>query len=98
MPNVILASASPYRRALMARLQIPFECLAPEIDERVRPDETPAQLVRRLAREKSAVIAREHPTAVVIGSDQVAVMGEKIVGKPGDHAAARPPAPGFRRR
>ena len=87
-PNVILASASPYRRELLARLQIEFDCMAPEIDESARPGEAPPELVRRLARLKCDAVAGDHPQALVIGSDQIAVRRGEIVAKPGDHAAA----------
>jgi septum formation protein len=87
-PSLILASASPYRRALLERLELPFRQRAAEIDESPRPGESPADLVRRLARSKAEAVARAEPGAVVIGSDQVAVRGDEILGKPGDAAAA----------
>lgn len=87
-PTLVLASASPYRRALLERLQLPFRQRPADVDETPRPDETPAELVRRLARSKAEAVARAQPGAVVIGSDQVAVRGEEILGKPGDAATA----------
>jgi septum formation protein len=81
--TLILASSSPYRKALLARLGLPFEVCSPEIDEGPRPDEPPAELAARLAREKAASVACRFPQAVVIGSDQVAVHRGRIIGKPG---------------
>jgi septum formation protein len=86
--KLILASSSPYRRELLARLKIPFTALSPDIDESARPNETPPQLVGRLAAEKARKIATAHPDALVIGSDQVAVYDGVVVGKPRDHAEA----------
>jgi len=87
-PTLILASSSRYRRALLARLQIDFSCLSPDIDESALPDEAPTQLVERLAIEKARVIAEQHPDAYVIGSDQLATINGTILGKPGNHATA----------
>ncbi|GLR25894.1 Maf-like protein [Limnobacter litoralis] len=86
--QVILASSSKYRRELLERLRIPFNCFSPEIDESVLPNETPLQNCIRLAREKAGVIARENPAAVVIGSDQVADVNGKAISKPGTHDKA----------
>jgi len=86
---LILASSSPYRRALLRRLNLPFSVESPDIDERPRPDETPLDLALRLAGEKAAVIAARHPGALVIGSDQVAVFEGAPIGKPGSFEAAR---------
>lgn len=87
-PTLVLASASPYRRALLERLQLPFQQRPADVDESRRADETAAELVRRLARSKAEVVARGFPGAIVIGSDQVAVRGEDLLGKPGDAAEA----------
>ena len=87
--QLILASGSPYRRLLLARLNVPFEVCSPEIDESPLGKERPLDLVRRLADQKSATVAGRFPAALVIGSDQVAVCGERIVGKPGSAARAR---------
>jgi septum formation protein len=81
--TLILASSSPYRKALLARLALPFEVCSPDTDEGPRPGEPPAELVVRLAQEKAASVARRFPQAVVIGSDQVAVHRGAIIGKPG---------------
>jgi len=81
--GLILASTSPYRRALLGRLGVPFECVAPETAEARIDEEPPEELVRRLARLKAEAVAARYPKAVVIGSDQVAVRGKEILGKPG---------------
>ena len=73
---------------LLRRLGIPFDAIAPEIDETVGTHESPADLVARLAFEKADVICQRFPAVMVIGSDQVAVFDGKILGKPGNHAAA----------
>jgi len=83
--KLILASSSPYRRELLARLQIPFEIVAPEVDETPHPEESALALVERLAKEKARAVATGRPAALVIGSDQVAVHNNVIVGKPRDH-------------
>jgi septum formation protein len=88
VPRLILASSSAYRRALLGRLRLPFEAIAPHIDETPLPDEAPQDTALRLAREKAAAIARLHPGALVIGSDQVATLDGAQIGKPGDHARA----------
>jgi hypothetical protein len=82
-PRVILASTSAYRRGLLARLGVPFECLPPGCDERRLAEEPARALAERLARLKAEAVAALHPDAVVIGSDQVAVRGPEILGKPG---------------
>lgn len=85
---LILASSSPFRRELLQRLGLPFQCISPDVDESPLVDESPQQLVERLALSKANAISEKHPQAVVIGSDQVALHGDKIVGKPGSHAQA----------
>jgi septum formation protein len=87
-PRLILASSSAYRRELLQRLRLPFEAIAPDVDETPRPDEAPAATALRLARDKAAAIAARHPDALVIGSDQVATLDGAQIGKPGDHANA----------
>ena len=87
-PRLILASSSAYRRELLGRLQLPFEAIAPDIDETPLPGETPEATALRLARDKAAAVARAHPGALVIGSDQVATLDGAQIGKPGDHARA----------
>ena len=87
-PALVLASASPYRRALLTRLGLPFTPVAADIDESLRHGETPADAVMRLARAKATAVLADHPGALVIGSDQVAVRGDEILGKPGNAARA----------
>jgi septum formation protein len=86
--KLILASSSPYRRELLARLKIPFEVVLPEIDETPRAGETPQALVERLSVEKAQAVAAGVSGALVIGSDQVAVYNGTIVGKPHSHDRA----------
>lgn len=88
MSRIVLASTSPFRRALLQKLGLPFEVDAPAVDETRQPGESPAELVGRLAREKARAVAIRHPDALIIGSDQVAVLDATVVGKPGDHATA----------
>jgi septum formation protein len=87
-PTLILASTSPYRRELLSRLRLPFEVMAPEVDERALPGEAPPALALRLALAKARAIATRQPRAVVIGSDQVADLRGEALGKPGTHARA----------
>ncbi|RMH47883.1 MAG: septum formation inhibitor Maf [Gammaproteobacteria bacterium] len=86
--RLILASSSPFRQMLLAKLQLPFEAQAPEIDEQPQANEPPESLVMRLGSEKANAIARVNPDAWVIGSDQVAFHRGQIIGKPGSRAAA----------
>ncbi len=86
---VILASSSPYRRRLLARLQLPFQCESPGVEELPLEGEGAAERARRLALEKAEAVAARHPTALVIGSDQVASIDGLIIGKPGGFDAAR---------
>ena len=88
MPRLILASTSPYRRDLLARLQLPFEAVAPEADETPLPNEAPAATAERLAVAKAQAVADRFPDALIIGSDQVAHLGETRFGKPGTRARA----------
>lgn len=86
--RLILASSSPFRRELLARLMIPFEVVIPDVDETVRQGELPQALVERLAIAKAQAVGAKHPQALVIGSDQVAVHAGEIVGKPHTHERA----------
>lgn len=86
--QLILASTSTYRRQLLERLHLPFTVIASDVDEAALPEETPEQLACRLALAKAQVVARQHPDAVVIGSDQVADLNGQPLGKPGTHARA----------
>lgn len=85
---LILGSTSRYRRELMTRLNLPFDTDAPQVDETPRPGEAPEALARRLALAKARDVARRHPGAVVIGSDQVADLDGQPLGKPGNHERA----------
>ena len=83
MSRIILASSSPFRKELLSRLQVEFDTSSPDIDESQLPGETPSELVQRLARSKASIIAEKALDCIVIGSDQVAVCEDKILGKPG---------------
>lgn len=87
-PALILASTSRYRRELLERLRLPFEVVAPQVDEAPLAGEVPAALAERLALAKADAVAALHPQAVVIGSDQVADLDGQAIGKPGDHDRA----------
>lgn len=89
MLPLLLASSSVYRRELLARLRLPFVCSSPDIDESHRPGESALDLVKRLARGKALALAGSHPAHLIIGSDQVAVLGERILGKPHTFENAR---------
>ncbi|MNZ27282.1 Maf-like protein YceF [compost metagenome] len=82
MLPLILASSSPYRRELLQRLRLPFTCASPDIDESPLPGESAEQLVRRLAEAKARALACHYPEHLIIGSDQAAVQGPTILGKP----------------
>lgn len=86
---LVLGSTSAYRRELLQRLGLPFEVAAPHVDEAALPGEPPSQLALRLALAKAHAVADRFPQAVVIGSDQVAQLGEQALGKPGTHERAR---------
>ena len=88
-PALILASTSIYRRALLERLKLPFTVRQPGVDETAVRGETPLARAQRLALAKAGAIARQEPTAVVIGADQVAACNGQILDKPGDAATAR---------
>ncbi|HKL52359.1 MAG TPA: nucleoside triphosphate pyrophosphatase [Wenzhouxiangellaceae bacterium] len=87
-PPLILASSSPYRARMLDRLGLPFSTATSGIDETAEPGETPEALVRRLALGKAQHIAPRHPEALVIGADQVSVLGDEILGKPGSRERA----------
>lgn len=83
-PLLVLASTSPYRRELLSRLGVAFSVCAPDVDESPHTGESPADLVRRLAEAKALAGAAQQTTAaLIIGSDQVAVVDDVILGKPG---------------
>ena len=86
--KIVLASTSRYRRELLQRLQIPFSTANPNLEEAALAGELPEAMATRLATAKALAVATGHPDAVIIGCDQVAVSGGKIVGKPGNHENA----------
>lgn len=89
MPQkLILASTSPYRRELLARLGLPFEVANPQTDESALAGEMPEALALRLSEAKAKAVAEAYPDALIIGSDQVATVGGQIYGKPGTHERA----------
>lgn len=89
MSELILASTSPYRRSLLERLGVPFTARPPQAPEDTLPGELPPDRALRLAVAKAQAIASHRPDAVVIGSDQVAALGSRILDKPGDAARCR---------
>ncbi len=88
MRSIVLASTSPYRRQLLARLRVAFEIDAPAVDETPLPLELPRAIAQRLARNKALAVEPRHRDAIIIGADQVADDDGQPLGKPGDHAAA----------
>ncbi len=82
MTRLILASSSPYRKELLERLHLKFECISPNIDESSRENEQPGAYVQRLALEKAAEIGKTHADSLIIGSDQCCVNNNIILGKP----------------
>lgn len=86
--QIILGSTSPYRKELLRRLGLTFESAAPDIDETRLADEIPQALVARLAEEKAKAVAGNYADALIIGSDQVAVLNNEVLGKPGNHKKA----------
>jgi septum formation protein len=87
-PPLIQASTSPFRRALLERLKIPFTTAMPNVDETMQPEETPRDMVLRLATAKARSVAPAHPHALVIGSDQVACIDGRVLGKLGERVRA----------
>jgi septum formation protein len=89
--RLVLGSTSLYRKQLLERLGIPFTVAASNVDEEPLPGETPLDLVNRLARAKADAVAKRQTKALVIGSDQLAVCGREVLGKPGsgDRAIAQ---------
>lgn len=89
MPPLILASTSRYRRALLERIAPAFEALGPGVDEAPVAGETPRARAERLSLAKARAVAELHPHAIVIGSDQVAAVGDLVLDKPGDAPSCR---------
>ena len=86
--SIVLASTSPYRRDLLARLRLPFEVRAPAVNEAARPGEAARETALRLAQAKARAVAPDCPAALIIGCDQVAVLEGVSLAKPGSHANA----------
>lgn len=86
--KLILGSSSPYRRQLLQRLGVEFTCISPDIDESAHEDETPHQLVQRLSLKKAEAVAAQVKDALIIASDQVAILDGDIIGKPNNHENA----------
>src|SRR5262245_22045571 len=86
---LILASTSPYRRALLERLGVPFEVASPGVEESPVVGEIPRDRASRLSLAKARAVAERHRGAIVIGSDQVAALGARVLDKPGDEATCR---------
>lgn len=86
--TLILGSTSPFRRSLLEKLQLPFITDKPDINETRRENESATDMVARLSLEKAQYVAAAHPNALVIGSDQCAVLDDQVLGKPNTHANA----------
>lgn len=86
---LILASSSSYRRLLLERLQLPFKAIAPSVDETFKPEESPQASAVRLSIEKARAVSEDFPDALVLGSDQVAALGDQRLHKPGTPSNAR---------
>lgn len=85
---LVLGSTSPFRRKILKKLNLHFETAAPDIDESAKNNENPQQWVLRLAQEKAKAVAAQFPRHLIIGSDQLAVVNDVVLGKPGDHEIA----------
>lgn len=86
--RLLLASTSPYRRELLNRLRVPFQVAAPNLDESPAPGESPSALASRLAHAKATALLASNPDAWILGSDQVAAVGQRLLGKPGGQPQA----------
>lgn len=87
-PPLILASSSPHRRGLLDRILTEYQTVSPDVDESRESDEGPLEQAVRLARTKAEAVASTHTRQLVIGADQLAVLGRRVLGKPGDHQHA----------
>lgn len=85
---IVLASSSPYRRSLLDRFLDDFETVSPGVDESPQPGMSPEALAAHLARSKAEAVSNSHRNALIIGADQLAVLEDRILGKPGDHGTA----------
>lgn len=88
MPSIILASSSIYRRELLAKLRLPFDCQSPSIDETPHNNESAEQLVKRLALKKAQAITKGHSNHIIIASDQTAELNDTLLNKPLNHETA----------
>lgn len=88
LKTLVLASSSRHRKTLLAKLGLPFQSCSPNIDESAQPNESPKSLVLRLALSKAKEVAHKFPDALIIGSDQVAILDQEIIGKPHSHDIA----------
>lgn len=86
--KIILASSSEYRKTLLERFNVPFTSISPDIDESPRSAESPTEQVKRLAIAKARKVSERQAEALIIGSDQLAVLNGSILGKPGCHSLA----------
>ena len=86
--KLVLASSSPFRKALLEKLQLDFECDSPDVDETPRIDESIEDMVKRLAEAKAQALAESHPDSLIIGSDQSASLHGKVLHKPGNFETA----------
>ncbi len=86
--QLVLASTSRYRRELLSRLGLPFEVIAPDVDETPLPREAPSHTALRLAESKARAVASQYPDSLIIGSDQVLMLHKEQLGKPGNFANA----------
>ncbi|QBG34529.1 Maf family protein [Litorilituus sediminis] len=88
MKTLVLGSTSVFRKSILEKLNLPFQCASPDIDESALVNETPQALVERLAIEKAKAVSVNFSNALIIGSDQVAVYDGEIIGKPHTHENA----------
>ncbi|SMY35807.1 Maf-like protein YceF [Photobacterium malacitanum] len=86
--SLVLASTSPFRKSLLEKLQLPFTTANPNVDEAILKNESASALVKRLAQAKAQACASDYPNHLIIGSDQVCVIDDKILGKPHTEANA----------
>lgn len=87
-PSIILASSSPYRRGLLDRFLDQYEAVSPSVDESNDQGLNPGDLATHLARKKAEAVSATAREALIIGADQLAVIDENVLGKPGDHQTA----------
>ena len=85
MKKLVLASTSPFRKAILEKLGLEFDTSSPDVDETPLENESPEQLVERLSILKAQAVSKKFPDSLIIGGDQVAVIDNKILGKPGNH-------------